>query len=416
MTGFDPRVEYTNAFPYDSGRLYNGFNYYGENNGPWLVEIGFDLAANGVGDWFTLDDPVKSVLDNTTYLLSGEVLTDITRWVRSISVKRGRSRQLEKFVAGACEVTFDNRDRIFDPTMQGSPFYGSIVPRKAIRISYNGYPVFAGNTQDWDFDYDAKTNDATATVKALDGFAYLASQSMPQQTMTAQLSGARVTAVLNSLGWPVSQQSVDTGSASLAADVVTANTNALGYLQKVEVSQNGLFFISREGLIRFEDTATGVPTGVIVGQNGIKFIDYEVVYGAEELWNKVNVTYLSGATTLTVTADDSASQDSYGIFETTYDTLLSGSVQANALASTLVTTYSQPRYRVNKIVFDMRAIGGDAVADIMSIEMGDQLSLQYQPSNVGEALDRTVLVDGIEHSVTPSAHRVTMSLTDLVVA
>ena len=31
------------------------------------VEIAFDLSANGVGNWFTLDDPLKGVLDNTTY-------------------------------------------------------------------------------------------------------------------------------------------------------------------------------------------------------------------------------------------------------------------------------------------------------------------------------------------------------------
>ncbi len=63
------------------------------------VEIAFDLAANGLGSFFTLDDPVKGKLDNTLYVLGGDVLVDVTSTVRQVSVKRGRNRQLEKFTA-----------------------------------------------------------------------------------------------------------------------------------------------------------------------------------------------------------------------------------------------------------------------------------------------------------------------------
>jgi hypothetical protein len=413
MAGFDPRTPYQSAFLYESSRLYDGFRYPGPNNSPWTVEVGFDLAANGVGDWFTLDDPIKGELDNVTYLLAGEVLVDVTRWVRRIAVKRGRSRQLEKFITGACEVVFDNRDRLFDPTMEGSPFFGSIVPRKQVRIRYENFPVFAGNTQDWDFDYEPN-GDSTATVKGLDGFAYLATQTVSQQTMTAELSGDRVNHVLDGLGWPATQRSIDGGSASLTPDVVGANTNALSYLQKVEVSQNGLFFITRDGAIRFEDDYNGNPTPYVLGQNGIRFVDYEVIYGAEELWNRLNITYhTSGSVTATYTDEDAVSQTAYGVFESSYDTFLSGSAQAASLATNLLSQYAQPRYRVNRVVFDLQGLDTNSKTDVLSMEMGDRVLVTYRPSDVGEPLNRTCLIDAIEHDVTPSRHFVTMALTDL---
>ena len=68
------------------------------------VEIGFNLSVNGVGNWFTLDDATKGKLDNVTYKLAGEVLVDVTSKARDVSVRRGRSRTLERFTAGVASV------------------------------------------------------------------------------------------------------------------------------------------------------------------------------------------------------------------------------------------------------------------------------------------------------------------------
>jgi hypothetical protein len=334
--------------------------------------------------------------------------------VRRLSVKRGRSRQLEKFVPGTCEVLLDNRDRIFDPTMEGSPFFGSIVPRKKMRVRFDNFPVFVGNTQDWDFEYDARSKDATATVRGLDGLAFLATQNVPQQTMSAELSGARMEHVLDGLGWPAEQRSIDSGTASLIADVVGAEVNALNYLQKVELSQAGLFFITRDGLIRFEDSASGVTTPYVLGQNNIRFVDYEVVYGAEELYNRINVSYYpSASATSVVTADDATSQTAYGVFEASYDTFLSSSAQAASLTTELLSRFSEPQYRISRVTFDMRGLDTNSRVDVLSMEMGDQILVQYRPSNVGEPLNRNCLIDAIEHEANTADHKISMSLTDL---
>lgn len=80
------------------------------------VEVALDLAANGQGEFFTLDDPVKGVLDNATYLLAGDVFVDMTDRVRSVRLSRGRSSQLSRFTSATGQVVFDNRDRFLDPS------------------------------------------------------------------------------------------------------------------------------------------------------------------------------------------------------------------------------------------------------------------------------------------------------------
>ena len=79
------------------------------------VKIAFDLNAAGQGNFFTLDDPVKGVLGGTAtdYPLAGDILTDVTADVRAVRVRRGRSNILERFQAGAADVTLDNRDRYY---------------------------------------------------------------------------------------------------------------------------------------------------------------------------------------------------------------------------------------------------------------------------------------------------------------
>jgi hypothetical protein len=80
------------------------------------AQIAFDLSLTTGVNFFTLDDVDKGVLDNTEYVLGGDALIDVTEYLRSVQVDRGRSRTLEKFTAGQANISLDNRTRIFDPT------------------------------------------------------------------------------------------------------------------------------------------------------------------------------------------------------------------------------------------------------------------------------------------------------------
>jgi hypothetical protein len=94
------------------------------------VEIGFDLSALG-GPFFILDDPVQGVLDNTEYTLGGTLFYDVSEFVRNVSVRRGKSRQLDRFTAGVASVEFNNNSRAFDPENASSPFYQMLESEKS---------------------------------------------------------------------------------------------------------------------------------------------------------------------------------------------------------------------------------------------------------------------------------------------
>ena len=383
------------------------------------VEIAFDLSANGQGNYFTLDDPVKGVLGGTASSpLAGDVLTDITEYVRSVQVKRGRSRILEKFTAGVASVTLDNNGRVFDPLYTSSPFYGNIGPRKQIQISDNGELLFVGNVEDWDFSY-SPAGDSVAEVQAIDGFAVIAPETLHAGTATAELTGARVQSVLDDIDWPTGQRRISAGRATLDDDVVSNGADSLAYLQKIELSEPGALFIGRDGFFTFldRDDLQTYSSAVTFGTAGVPFTNVGVVFGTEEMTNAVSVTYYGGtAVAGTAVAQDVTSQAAYGVIDQTYNTLLSTSADAQELADWLVGTYAQPRYRVDTLTVNLSTLSVVDAVSVESLELGDTVRVQWTPNNVGSAIDQYVTIDGIEHSASPAAHEVTFTLSQATVA
>jgi hypothetical protein len=222
------------------------------------VFIAFDLTAAG-GSYFTLDDTVKGKL-NSVYFLGGEILTDVTQYVASVSTNRGKSREQDRYSAGNLSVTLHNESRIFDPFNSEGIFAGQVLPRKAIAVETNGVRMFTGIIDDWDFTYDI-TGKAFANVSAVDGFLILAAAELDAFTATSQLSSDRVSAILNrpEVNWPSGQRQIATGLTTLVADAVEENTNALSYLQLVEETENGQLFINKSGQVTFKNRLTVPP-------------------------------------------------------------------------------------------------------------------------------------------------------------
>jgi hypothetical protein len=377
------------------------------------VEIGFNLAANGVGNWFTLDDTVKGVLDNPTYLYAGDVLVDVTSSVRKVQISRSRSRQQRKTNAATCQIELDNRTRLFDPTYPSSPYYGGIVPRKQVQVTISGAYAFVGNVEDWDLSYDL-SGDSVAVAKCVDGFALLANQTLSLGTATAQATGARIGAYLTTLAWPTAARSIGTGQATLLADVITEGTNGLSYLQKVETSEaDGALFVSRSGAMTFRDRSqTQAYSGVAFGTDGIPFSEIEVQYGTETLYTEVVVTRSNGTATIgTATAVDTAGTASYGVTTLEVATILADATQATNTANYLVGKYGQPRYAIKSLGIVTEGLTADQVGDLLALELSDVVLVTWTPNNVGTALTQYLAVDGITHDISPGSHTVQLELS-----
>lgn len=385
------------------------------------VYIAFDLAAGGSGDFFTLDDPVKGELDNTTYKLSGDILVDVTEDVRGISVRRGRSRQLEKFQAGAANVDLNNDQRKYDPAAGTAitPYGASMRPRKQVAIEANGQRVFTGVVDDWDLIYSLE-NDHIASVSSVDNFVFLASQVIDRHTATSETTGERIEAILDrpEINYQ-GAKNIDNGLATLQADVVsdTSPANLLSYLQQVEIAEPGALFIGKSGELVFRQrTDLQQASNVVFADNpsGIPFSGIQIAYGAEELRNRVSVSILNGGTA-TATSQDSI--DVYGTIDFELrDTLLSDTAQAGELATWLANTYSEPQLRIDSLELNFSGLTTSQVNQVLGLDLGDVIEVLYTPSGIGNQIRAFASIDSIEHRVGPLEHIVRLDVSQTIAA
>jgi hypothetical protein len=360
---------------------------------PFKVEFGFDSTTGNLGNSFILDDPVRGVLDNPNYVLGGILFVDVSNYVKEIQIQRGKSRDLDRFTAGRASVQLDNRSRAFDPTFEASPFYGNIVPRREIRISYGTAVVYRGIVDDWNLNYNL-SNDSIAEAVATDGFTQLTNQTLTASTATAQLTGARIHAILDSadVKWPAARRNIASGQMLLGADAIAESTNALQYLQQVETSEPGELFISKAGDVTFRDRISSAPSSmndVVLSDDpaqGILFRDCQVNYGSELLYNQVVANRIGGAI---IQTDDLGSQREYGISTLTYSDLLIGDDDdVEQLAIYLTDLYATPEYRFESVNIRLESLSLTHQNKVMGLELGDVVKVIYTPNGIAPAIER----------------------------
>lgn len=381
------------------------------------VEIGFNLNDPS-GDFAVLDDPVKGVLGSTTYVLAGLIFYDVTNRVRSLSISRGKSRQLDRYSAGQASVIFENNDRAFDPLFDSSPFAGQIVPRRDVRIISNDIVQYRGVIEDWNLNYAPEGN-SIASLTASDGLTVIANQVLSASTATSQLSGARVEAILNlpTVNFPAANRDIEVGTQTLQADVIEDGTNALEYLQLVATSESGSVFVNKLGGFTFKgrNYLANITNSPVLADDGtgIPYQSLEVVYGSELLYNEIVISRLGGGTAV---ASDADSQRDYGISVLTLeDLLLNTDGQNTELADHLLANYAQPEYRFERLGVDLTSLTQQQQDQILGLEMGDLVSIIFTPNNIPPKIEQFAEVIRIEHEVTPSSHRVILGFESAAV-
>jgi len=381
------------------------------------VEVGFDLTESPIGPFFTLDDPVAGVLDNTDWTLAGTIFVDITSYVESVSISRGKSRLLDRFQAGSCQVVLDNTSRAFDPTYESSPFFGNIIPRREIRISVNDVYQFFGVIDDWNLEYEQQGKQ-TAIAISSDGFTKLTNQTLDGGVQVAESSGVRIGKILDdpSVEWPSDRRDIDTGKQTLGGDTIEADTNALEYLQLVETSEPGRLFMGKDGSLVFRDRTVGPSSSDLVvladDGSGINFQIVSVEYGSELLYNQITIG--STITGNTSTANDTDSQTNYGIINLTQDGLLIATDSASLdLANFYANKYSEPEFRFKQVDVNLDELTEINKAKILDLELGDIVQIKFTPGDVGDPIDRYAEIISIENTILPTLHTVRFGFSTL---
>ena len=142
----------------------------------------------------------------------------MTNEVLRASVRRGRNRILNKFEAGTATVEIRDDNGDFNPSNTAGPYYGKLVPLRKIRVfaDYDGvrHYLFSGFITSYDTNFVRGVDGVDrVTLTCVDAFRLLQGANIttvPGAT-AGQLSGERVSDILDLVAFPAVARSIDAG-------------------------------------------------------------------------------------------------------------------------------------------------------------------------------------------------------------
>lgn len=383
------------------------------------VEVVFDETPVYDGIGFTLDDTEKGVLNQPYYLLDGRLnFVDVTSEVASVSINRGRSRQLDQYQTGNATISFNNLTRSFDPLNTASPYYPYVIPRRYVRISTNGIFTFAGLVNTWNIEYKLP-DDSIAVANCTDAFSVLSGQSINAFTPTEELTGSRVSTILNlpEISFTGTAVSIDAGVSTVGAFAVSDQTDALGYLRQVEKSEQGYLFATKNNTLKFRDRSsvlaqTGGVTFSDTGSPTSQYMTLQIETGDELIYNRIVATSPAGVAQTVTDATSIAKYDTVTLEAS--DLLNATTTEVESIANLLLGQYKEPEVRFTGLSQQLVALSGTNQNLLLGLDLTDLATVTRSFSTgTPSSVTKYVLVEGISHSITPGSHTMTFRFASL---
>jgi hypothetical protein len=356
---------------------------------------------------------------------SAAVIVDVSNVVDSIQTIRGRNAQADQFQTGTLSLRIVDQNGDFNPQNPASPYYNLLTPMRKVQITatYGAttYPIFSGFITSYTTTTPKNANDVVyTTIQAVDAFrlAQNAQISTVAGTSAGQLSGARINALLDAIGWPATMRDVDAGLTTMQADPGTARTS-LAAMQVVEISEYGALYVDASGSFVFQDrNVTAGSTGAtptVFNDNGTDISYFNAVWRLDDtlVYNSASVTRTGGTTQ---TAINQPSIDKYFVHSYNQQNLL---MQTDAVALDYAQAYVASRAETS---IRCDAIQLDLYTDNYNLGIIAALSLDYfdpvtittnQPG--GSTLTKTLQVFGVAQSITPNSWKTTLTTLEPII-
>ena len=395
-----------------------------------IVQSGsYDLtiATGFLVDAFTLDDPVKGVLDSPDYVLDGSTeLASVIDGATGIGVFRGRRDIGDQFTAGT--MSFDLNDTftggIFNPFDTQSPYYDTaqavpgLAPMRKVVLTREGEELFNGYIVDYSYNFNLGGLD-TVSVTCADDFYLLSQTYLNEFNVTEQLASARLVALLarpevNAFQLP-GQQNIETSTITLggaAAYTVPNGTSVAAYTAKINESVQGRIFIARDGVFTFQDrignTLSASAADFHDDGTAIPYDNVGISFEANQVINRASVTH-AGASSPEI-AEDLTSQATYFIQTTAIsDALVHNDAAALDLANYLLVGQPEARYtNVSTLFASLTDPQRDTVA---VLEIGNTITIEksFTSGVTITSLAQELAIEGIQHEIDLSrGHRITL--------
>lgn len=371
-----------------------------------------------------LGSATEGILGTNT-LGSGTLPVEITNLVSKVSIRRGRNRITSQFEAGTANVTLYDQNGDWNPTNPASLYYPNLVPLRQIIIyatyNLNNYFLFSGFITNYDTGFRQGNDElSTVTLRCVDGFKLLAGSGITTVTGSgAQLSGARVNAILDEIAWPISLRNIDAGDSTLQADPGT-DRDALQALFNVEQSEFGGIFLDGNGKVNFVSrnnliSNPAFPVYEFSDQGvDISYTNAVVALDDTTLINDVTITRAGG------TAQNAFDQDSIDKFflhsGTRSGILVQTDAEALSQAKGILATRKDPEVRIDSIQLNLyddtnpnKPLAG------VDIELLDGVTVTKTTPGSTSVIQSS-LVNAIHHDITKSSWMTTLYTSEPLLA
>ena len=377
-----------------------------------VLNVSLNFSSGAIfGNPFTLDDPVNGVLgtgilsDSTAPALVVD-LTDVTRGIR---INRGRNIGRDIYEAGTCTVRIYDQTGRFNPQNTSSDLYGYLTPLRKLRISavYNGvdYYLFSGYTTDYVYTYDQAENVSYVDINASDAFRLLnlAAITSVSGSSAGQDTGTRIAKILDTVQFPNSMRTLDTGNSLTQADPATSRT-ALAAVQNCEFSEQGAFYFSPEGNAIFKNRSNTISSagGTPIAFNqtgGIPYKNLVFAFDDKLIVNQANITRIGGTKQ---TATDATSVATYFPHSVTYtDLIIDTDAAAANIAAIYVGTRSSTTIRIDQMMIDIydTSVPSDTILDLDFFD--NVLISNIQPD--GSTITKNLQIQGVIWNISPNS-------------
>ena len=322
--------------------------------------------------------------------------TDITAYVQSVAITRGRDDVLSQVQTGTARVTLINEDGRFSPGYSLSPLYGNVATMRAVRIR----GTYAAVQYDLYYGYIQSITPVptpsvrTCTLDLADGFAWL-DLAVTTPTYSLVTTGTSIGVALDSASWPAGLRDLATGQSTITPSY--ADQSVLSQIQGIGIdNEAGLVYMSGAGKVVFQDRHTRLKTPYTVSQGTFTDTDALVDVAAErpvrDIANEVKVTHATGS----VTVSDATSQAAKGPRRLAINAgFLDASTAADRASWTLSTKKDEQDRPVIGIVGNA---SGTLMTQVLARDLSDRVTITDAGAKTG--INAAFHIERIEHSIS----------------
>ena len=327
----------------------------------------------------------------------------------------------DQFEAGTATVRIYDQTGDWNPDNPNSIYAGKLLPNRKVRVAAvydsNSYWLFSGYTTAYNYSYPKDQQLGYVDVQCTDAFRLFNLSNITTVTgaVAGETTGQRIGRVLDTISFPTSMRTLDTGDSLVQADPASSRTS-LQALKNVEFSEQGAFYISPEGNAVFisrsnlEKKAGGSETYFSNAGDGITYTNITTALDDKLIINQANITRIGGTTQ---SASDATSIASYFPHSLNQSNLV---VQTDAealnIAKAYVATRKDTGLRIDSLTLDLSTPDYAAgITAALGLDYFNVVTIKNVQQGTTYIL-KTLEVVGVNHEITPLTFKTTFTTSE----